>query len=852
MSNPFPTTPRSRVTRRFVLGFAALMASLFIGAAVALVSIARSQDALMSEHSKVEVARSLKADIRLIGTTLRDYAFWDEAYRRMGRKKIDVAWAYEQNNIGSSLYADYSVDGVFVVGPGLDTRYAVVDGILSHVSASAYLTANLEQLTQLARKRGAVDDSVYGYYLVEGQPAIVYAAVVKPTEETDEAALSRMPVMLFVDILKVSELGKEVGMRSLRIDPYADRSAPEPSLILQSDVGMRFRMQWTPEKPGDAFLRTLLPLLGVISVIFAALLCVLERGMMRAAREFDASQRALKKSESRFRSITESSSDWIWETDSEGHISFLSGRFEAMTGFSCTDWLGKSMFDFLNLGCETFRRLAAAQGTASNRHQVECSYDDAKGQRRYCWLSVRSVHEGEQLVGYRGTVNDVTQEVEAKRRIQHMSEHDALTGLANRSYLHAYLQAQLAGRSEPIYILSLDLDRFKPINDTLGHSTGDRVLCEVASRLRSCVRDGDLVARLGGDEFVLVVEHLPSGYDIEKLCARVCESIAQPMRHGEHDLTVGASIGVVVAPEDGHQPGDLLRYADIALYEAKAAGRNTWQLYAHEMGERVLERRQVETDLRNALKQGELFLEFQPRFTIDGPNLSGAEALVRWNHPIRGRLMPDQFVSIAEETGIIIEMSDWVLRTACDVALSWTDDLFVSVNLSPVEFQRGDLVGRVRAVLNTTGLKPARLELEITETVLLEDSAAALRIMNELKDLGVRLSMDDFGTGYSSLSYLRTYPFDGLKIDRSFIADLQGETRGTGIAIIESIIGLGKALTMTVTAEGVETDTQLRDLAGADCDEAQGYLLGHPLPLAEFQTLQGLPKASSSVKSEGR
>ncbi|MBA1290568.1 bifunctional diguanylate cyclase/phosphodiesterase [Pseudomonas japonica] len=836
------TTPRnqnnhSKVTRRFVFGFAALMATLFVAAVVALVSIAHRQNTLMSEHSKVEVAYSVKADTRLIDTAMRDYAFWNEAYRRVGRKKVDVVWAYEQDNIGPSLYADYSIDGVFIVSPNLETRYAVVDGKLSQVSAASYLTADLEQLTQLARKRAVDDESVYGYYLVSGRPAAVYAAVVKP-EETDASALSHMPVMLFVDVLNVPELGKDVGMQDLRIDPYVDQPSAEPYLNLQSDVGMRFRLKWTPEKPGDAFLHTLLPLLGALAALFALLLWVMERGMMRAARDFDASQQSLKKSENRFRSITESASDWVWETDSEGRLSFLSGRFETLTGFSATDWLGRSLCELLNLGFDSFQRLAAIESAvAGHRQQAECSYRDVQGDRRYCWLSVRSVHEEGVLVGYRGTVNDVTREVEAKRRIQHMSEHDALTGLANRSYLHAYLQNRLAGRTEPMYVLSLDLDRFKPINDTLGHATGDLVLCEVATRLRSCLRDGDLVARLGGDEFVLVVEHLPAGYDIQKLCARVCESIAQPMRHGEHDLTVGVSIGVVVAPDDGHHLSDLLRYADIALYEAKGAGRGTWQLYATEMGKRVEQRRQIETDLRNALRQNELFLEFQPRFVVNGTSLSGAEALVRWNHPTRGRLMPDQFIAIAEETGIILELSDWVLRTACYEALSWDSGLCVSVNLSPVEFQRGDLVSRVRTVLHVTGLDPARLELEITETVLLEDSAAALVIMNQLKGLGVRLSMDDFGTGYSSLSYLRTYPFDGLKIDRSFIADLQGETQGAGIAIIESIIGLGKALTMTVTAEGVETDTQLRDLARVNCDEVQGYLLGRPLSRESFQAL---------------
>jgi diguanylate cyclase (GGDEF)-like protein/PAS domain S-box-containing protein len=820
----------SMITRRFAVGVAALISSLFVVVAVALISIAHNQNALMAAHSQVEVARSLKASIQLINTAMEDYAFWNEAYSRVGGKRPDVDWAYTQDNIGASLYSSYSIDAVFILGPALDTRYAVVDGELSNVTAAQYLTADLDQLTRLARASAADNDTVYGYYLVDGRPAIVYAGVIKPAQVTRASALANMPVMLFVDVLDVAELGKAFGAPDLSITAEVTGPAPAPFLDLHSASGTALRLKWTPEKPGDAFLHTLLPLLAGITAIVGLLLWVLQRGLLKAARDFDASQQALAHSENRFRSITESSSDWVWETDGQCRVTYLSGRFETLTGFQRADWLGRNFCDLLNLGCGSFEHLATVDGTAAaTRHQAECAYVDAKGAQRYCRLSVRSVHEGAELTGYRGTVNDVTEEVEAKRRIKHMSQHDALTGLANRSYLNAYLQERLFGRTEPLYVLSIDLDRFKPINDTLGHSTGDLVLCDVANRLRGCVREGDLVARLGGDEFVLVIQHLPAGYDIEKLCARVCASVSLPLRHGEHDLTVGASIGVVVAPKDGQQPGDLLRYADMALYEAKAAGRNTWQLYSLEMSERVLERRQVETDLRNALKKGELLLEFQPRFAIDGVTLSGAEALVRWDHPARGRLMPDQFIAIAEETGIIVDMSDWVLRTACEAALSWPDTLLVSVNLSPVEFQRGDLVGRVRAVLEATGLRPARLELEITETVLLEDSTAALIIMNQLKGLGVRLSMDDFGTGYSSLSYLRTYPFDGLKIDRSFIADLHGPARGTGIAIIESIIGLGRALTMTVTAEGVETDSQLNDLIKIHCDEAQGYLLGRPV-----------------------
>jgi diguanylate cyclase (GGDEF)-like protein/PAS domain S-box-containing protein len=829
---------QTKVTRQSARAFTAIIALLFTLAVIALVSIAREQNLLEAENSKIDVERSLKANLRIAATAIKDYSFWNEAYQHAGREQVDRDWAFTRNNIGSGLYSIYSLEGVFIVGSAQDTRYAVVNGELSTITASQYITGDLTKLIKLAQKKAADNETIYGYYLVNGQPALVYAAVIKPTEETDETALSQMSVMLFVDVLDISALGKTFGIKNLYIDVYVDRPGKAPFLLLQSETGMKLRLHWTPEQPGDAFLYALLPLLIAIGLMFGVLVWFMERRMVRAALAFDASQEALLRSEQRFRSVTEASSDWIWETNREGKLVFLSDRFTVMTGFDSADWLGKNLCHLVNVDKETFQRLASTDGNAAViRHQTECSYQDAQSRSRHCRLSVREVIEHKVPIGYQGTVNDITEEVEAKRRIKHMSQHDALTGLANRIHLKSYLETRLTNRNEWFYILSIDLDRFKPINDTLGHAAGDRVLCEVADRLRQCVREGDLVARLGGDEFVMVINHLPIGYDIEKLCSRVCDSVNQPMFHGQHELSVGVSIGVVVAPVDGHQPGDLLKYADIALYEAKAAGRNTWQRYVSEMNERVLERRQIELDLKNALRKSEFFLEFQPRFAVDGPVLSGAEALVRWNHPTRGRLAPDQFISIAEETGLIVTLSDWVLKNACEAALGLDDRLIISVNLSPVEFQRGDLVGRIRNVLETTGLTPARLELEITETVLLDDSTSALLIMNELKRLGVRLSMDDFGTGYSSLSYLRTYPFDGIKIDRSFIADLHGDTRDTGIAIIESIIGLGRALTMTVTAEGVETHSQLNDLRTVNCDEVQGYLLGHPLSLHALKDL---------------
>jgi len=326
---------------------------------------------------------------------------------------------------------------------------------------------------------------------------------------------------------------------------------------------------------------------------------------------------------------------------------------------------------------------------------------------------------------------------------------------------------------------------------------------------------------------MLVVAGMSSPLEVEGLCRRLIDCIEQPFYITEHEVFISASIGIAMAPVDATLAEDLLRYADIALYEAKESGRNTWRFYAGDMNARIIERRQLEADLRHAIKNGELRLDFQPRYRIEGKRLAGAEALVRWEHPRRGLLGPDVFIPIAEETGLILPLSNWVLHAACQAAAGWPEDVMISVNLSSTEFQRGHLVARVKAVLVETGLNPARLELELTESVMLNDEKIALDTMQGLKALGVRLLMDDFGTGYSSLSYLRSFPFDGLKIDRSFVGGLTAS--GGDQSIIQAIVGLGRALSLTVTAEGVETLDQLKALKDVQCDEAQGFYLSVPV-----------------------
>ncbi|WP_263263143.1 EAL domain-containing protein [Pseudomonas sp. RIT-PI-S] len=840
-------TSHVQIARRAMVVVCLSLGALFSMAMITLVLIAHQENRHQAEHSESDARRALNANLDLLSRAIKDYAFWNDAYDRVGAPRIDMAWAYESDNIGPSLYTNYSLEGVFVVGPDQATRYAIIGGHLSQDQAQAFIGTDLGPLLADAHRQAANEGTSYGFYTVNGQPAIVYAAVIKPTTHAPRTGVDSLACMLFVDILDPAKLDhweQDYGLHQLHVD-LSTVAQGMPNLIMQSGTGGALRLRWTAENPGDNFLRSMLPLLGLTALTFALLMSWIYRSALTAAGLIDEGKSRLAVSEERFRTVAEASSDWIWETDANGRLVYLSERFATITGFPAQTWLNRPLCDLLEFDRAAFRRMALEPGAAGSR-KLESQHLDSGGRQRWCSLSARVIRSGDRISGYRGTVSDVTAETEARAHIKHLSQHDALTGLANRSFLHGYLHNRLShglSADNPLLLLSLDLDRFKPINDTLGHGAGDQVLCEVANRLRSAVRDCDLVARLGGDEFVIVGCDLPATFDVERFCARLCEAVAQPLLVEGHEVSVSVSIGVVLSPADGAQASDLLRYADIALYEAKAAGRNNWRFYVAEMNQRVLERRRVETDLRQALRGNELFLEYQPRVDLPGNRLAAAEALVRWRHPERGLLPPGQFIAVAEESGLIVALSDWVLRHACEEALGWAKPLMVSVNLSSVEFQRGDLVARVQAALDASGLPAHRLELEITESVLLDDANKALHTMQKLKGIGVRLAMDDFGTGYSSLSYLRAYPFDALKIDRSFISDLGGA--GPSRAIIRAIVDLGKALGLTVVAEGIETQAQLEQLCGIACDQGQGYLLGRPMPAERLRALfeQALPEA---------
>jgi diguanylate cyclase (GGDEF)-like protein/PAS domain S-box-containing protein len=543
-------------------------------------------------------------------------------------------------------------------------------------------------------------------------------------------------------------------------------------------------------------------------------------------------------SQARFAAFVQQSSDVVTVVDATGVIRYQSPSVERVFGYQAEANVDTELRDLLHP--EDARRVfglilsAAEEGRASEL--VECRVRHADGSWRYAETAVSSLLDDPEVCGVILNTRDVTERKELEEQLAHQAFHDSLTKLANRALLkdridHALARAERRGR--PLAVMLLDLDGFKAVNDSLGHDAGDELLVAVAERLGECIRPTDTAARLGGDEFAVLVEDLASPGDYTVVAERMLESLRAPFcLHGK-EVFVRGSVGIAMCGEGENTSDELLRNADVAMYMAKAEGKNRFELFNPSMHSAMLQRLDIEADLRRAIEQREFVLHYQPTVVLQTGRIAGVEALVRWQHPTRGLIPPMDFIPIAEETGLIVPLGEWVLAEACAQAKRWHEEhaseppLKMAVNLSVRQLQQDTIVETVARVLEETGFEPSALTLEITESAVMNDHVTTIVRLNQLKALGVRIAVDDFGTGYSSLSYLRRFPIDILKIDRSFV---DGVTDGSQKrALLRTIVELGRTLNLETVAEGIELPEELQQLRSLDCELGQGYYFARPL-----------------------
>lgn len=560
---------------------------------------------------------------------------------------------------------------------------------------------------------------------------------------------------------------------------------------------------------------------AILAIGFALIAGFREHWIINTQRQLrhdvEDSRRQLEASQRQLVAVLESTEDSVLVVDRDWKVTYFNRHAARMIGRATVLQIGASLWELfppeMKLGEDVYYKRAAATG----QPEVFDLYVPAGP----LWLGISAYPTEDGLSIF---FRDITEQKRVRDEIVHLAHHDALTGLANRTLFQQRLrEAAEAGNS--MAVLLLDLDHFKEVNDTLGHPVGDALLINMAARLRACLGDEATIARLGGDEFAAILSGHDGENEIAMIAMRLIEAAEAPHQIDGHAVRVAASVGIAV-PSGEPVPDELLKDADVALYAAKTEARGAFRFFEPSMHIELMQKQRIRSDLAGALERGEFCLTYEPQIDLHTNRVSGFEALLRWHHPRRGVVSPDEFVPVAEETGMIGAIGEWVLRQACLRALQWPDNISIAVNLSPRQFATDDLAGMVESALHDTGLSPSRLELEITETVLLRDTATNMLILRRLRALGVSIALDDFGTGFSSLGYLQRFPFSKIKIDRTFIAGLPSSEESQ--AIVRSVMGLGKSLGLRIVAEGVETEAQL-DWIRNGCDEAQGFLLSEPV-----------------------
>ncbi|SFX92341.1 EAL domain-containing protein [Pseudomonas sp. NFACC36] len=847
-----PGLPTRSFTRRT---FPAIVLLLFVMSALAigvLLNITQNQDERAREQSLFFAQRAIEGIRTAIARDLSDYSKWSDAYRHL-HVTVDKEWAYDQENVGSSVYSLYGYQAVFVVSPSGKTVYSVIDGKMDEVDADTWLAGDLRGLAKLARAPENHDEVVVKLLHHNNAPAFVAASAITIGTDNSVPEIPGPPsLLLFVKVLDAASLQALARDFALPDAFITATQGPQGTAQLALDDQAldgqgQEALAWRPATPGHDLRKVLLPLLIVALLILGILaLAVLRHALMmlRAQqRQYDsllAHRKALERSEERFRDIAEVSSDWLWEVDAKGTLTYLSERFEQVTGFSPGEWLGKPLHRLLHPhgGSISIAQWLLGGASSGSSSPLLCEYTARNQRMRTCKLSVRAIEAG--ALGFRGTATDITDELRALAQIKHLSLHDPLTGLANRNRLFDCLNEHLDPASGvPLAVLNLDMDRFKPVNDSLGHAVGDKVLREVAHLLVQNVRGTDLVARLGGDEFVIVMPEPGDSQDLEQLCARLIDCMQRPMHLDGNTLYLGVSIGVAWAQPGETRADELLRQADIALYAAKAAGRNTWRVYVEAMGNVARDRRRYEQQLRDAMHHGQLELRYLPRFDVNAEQLHGFEAQMFWHHPEKGELSGSDFIPVAETSGQLEELGTWMLTNLCEEAASWPTPVNVSLAVSPKWFSSGLLLNQVQTALDASGLAPHRLTLEVAEGILLVDHKTVATTLHALKDVGVLINIDKFGTNIASLREVLNQPFDGIRFDRNILAQLGLEHDEAGVL---AMIRLSRSVGLMVTAEGIENARQFRQLCSVACDHVQGPYFGSALARSEMASFFTTPR----------
>jgi diguanylate cyclase (GGDEF)-like protein/PAS domain S-box-containing protein len=715
--------------------------------------------------------------------------------------------------------------------PGVGTGYSVPLTILSLMVS--VLACGLGLAIALAGGAGRLNTALIG--------GAVVGAGICAMHYTGMVAIDIAARVLWVPSLVIASIAFGIVFAALALFVAArgdhwSHMAVGSALLTLAIASMHFTAMgavWLVPDPAEIVDELMIPPTSMAFIIFGVAACVLGMAFVAAVSDRHSMEKAHQQ-KMLLDAALDNMSQGLGMFEADGRLVLFNQRYANMTGLSSAFLNGSSLLDIVKRRSphgdaeEIVADIVAALRAGKTNIRTIQTVDGR---------ILRIVEQPRQGGGWVATLEDITDWQKAQAQISHMARHDALTDLPNRTLFRERLDQELRhiARAGRVAVLCLDLDHFKDVNDTLGHPIGDDLLKQVAKRLTECLRDTDTICRLGGDEFAVVQTDALGVRETSGLANRLIEIVSAPYIVQGHQVVVGTSIGISVAPDDGRDPDQLLKNADMALYRAKSDGRGSYRYFEVGMDAKAQARRVLELELRAALERGEFEVHYQPILNLNAGQIVGFEALVRWRHPLRGLVAPAGFIALAEETGLIVPIGNLVLKTACRDAMRWPENISVAVNLSPVQFRDRKMVESVLSALSASGLAANRLELEITETVLLQDSAATLATLHRLRDAGIRIAMDDFGTGYSSLSYLRSFPFDKIKIDRSFVHELA--SRNDSMAIVRAVTSLGKSLGVATTAEGVETDEQLTLVRSEGCNLAQGYLFSAPVPAAEVEHL---------------